>query len=120
MNENMIELIIRDRQESHWDLYYYSILVLDEAGNVLTSHTTRDRHLFIFVPNHPNISTIEIVTKSRCSQESPPRILNITHSNNIVTTGKQITEDASGAEKNVIINIFSLAAITANIVTLVL
>lgn len=111
-NGNVIELsIINNRQNSHWDLYYYLISVRDEAGNVLTSNTTRDTS--IIVPNHPNVSTIEVVTKTRCSQASPPRIVNIAHGNTYsiaTTTDHEQIVTTSGA-KTSFINLFSLTAI---------
>lgn len=57
-------------QKGLWDLHHHLIFELNERGDVIVRHTTLEK--FVIPSSHLNISTIKIVTKTKCSQESPP------------------------------------------------
>lgn len=74
--ENKITLSIIQKESSQFDLYHYTVLVLDKWGKTIKRHTTLEGSVTLI--SQPNISTIKTVTRTMCGQESSSHTTHVT------------------------------------------
>ena len=74
---NVISLLIEYNQ-TQWDLDIYQINMINVTGTIITTFETSDSA--INIPNSilmGNVSKVEIITHTRCLQESVPRSIHL-------------------------------------------
>jgi hypothetical protein len=71
---NEMALLI-DYNQTGWDLYVYQIRVIDVTGMIISTVNTSDPAITIPINRH--FWTIEVVTHTRCLQESIPQSIDL-------------------------------------------